>query len=457
MGCSRVAASPCHRVYATDLGDAIALAELLGRSEVLDELEEASFAEPTIGMVDFKEMQDFMRQKVSLPTKTWTETLHRAHDRAFVVAGADSVALVEDLRAALDKAMFSGGGLEGFRADFDAIIERAGWQYNGGRNWRTRVIYETNLRTAHQAGRLKQMRDPDVVKLRPYWRYVHGEIRVPAKPRPEHLAWDGKVFMHDDPIWDVIYPPNGWRCSCGVGTVSKAGLKRLGKTGPDTPPRLKMRKVKDPTTGDTVQVPEGIDFGWGYAPGNTWEQGLVPREFQKPLALEEPELPLPVQPDLDELSRSFKSDTLPDGEGLEFYLGQFFEAFDTDLKRSVLYRDQAEHALVISDQLFKNEEGLWKGMKRERQRHMRRFAETIQDPDEIWVNWQTVDKTGEVRLIRNYLRWDPDLAALVIFKWSPRGWEGVTTYDPRAGKQNKPRKKGLDKQRTGVLIYRRET
>jgi len=87
------------------------------------------------------------------------------------VAGADSVALVEDSRAALDRAMWrDGGGLAAFREEFDAIAAKHGWDYKGGRNWRTNVIYQTNLRTAHQAGRLKQMRDPDVIKARPYRR-----------------------------------------------------------------------------------------------------------------------------------------------------------------------------------------------------------------------------------------------------------------------------------------------
>ncbi|MCV6583974.1 MAG: DUF935 family protein, partial [Marinibacterium sp.] len=194
--------------YVDALGDALALADLIGRAEVLEE-DGPALAEPKLGTVTFKEAQEFQRQKVSLPSKSWAETLHQAHDRAFVVAGADSVALVEDIRGALDRAMSGGGGLEAFRKDFDQIVERSGWQYKGSRNWRTRVIYETNLRTAHQAGRLKQMRDPEMVKIRPYWLYVHAETREPKQPRDEHLAWDGKVFPHDDPIWEVIYPKNG--------------------------------------------------------------------------------------------------------------------------------------------------------------------------------------------------------------------------------------------------------
>lgn len=443
--------------YASNLGDAIALAELLGRSEVMDELGDAAFADPTVGTVTFKEAQEFLRQKVSLPTKTWTDTLHQAHDRAFVIAGADSVSLVEDIRGALDRAINGGGGLEAFRAEFDEIIERTGWQYNGGRNWRTRVIYETNLRTAHQAGRLKQMRDPDVVKLRPYWRYIHAETREPKQPRHEHLAWDGMVFRYDDPIWDVIFPPNGWRCSCGVGTVSQAGMKRLGKTGPDTPPKLKMRRKKDPTTGEWVKVPEGIDFGWGYQPGNTWEQGLVPLELQKPLSHVQPELKLGVLPPVKDLGKPYATAKLPSGKETEFYIDKFLERFGAARGQAALFRDPAGQAVVISDELFRNtRNGQWKAMKRGREVHLEQLAETIFDPAEIWVDWEIDQKTGFARLTRRYLRWDADLAGITSFTWSPRGWSGVTSFGATAGRAGKPSVSGLEKQRHGVLIYRRK-
>lgn len=400
-------------------------------------------------------MQDFLRHKVSLPTKAWTETLHRAHDRAFVVAGADSVNLVEDLRGAIDKAIHDGGGLKGFRQDFDQIVARHGWQYKGGRNWRTRVIYETNLRTAHQAGRLKQMRDPDVVRARPYWRYIHAETRAPKKPRAEHEAWDGMVLRHDDPIWDRIYPANGWRCSCGVVTLSSAGLKRLGKDGPDRAPKLKMRKVKDPTTGETVEVPEGIDFGWDYQPGDTWERGLVPREWQKPLDLAEPELPLPVSPSLDEIGRPFASPKLPDGKDPEFYVDRFLQRFGASINNGAMYRDRAGQAILISDQLFRNAAGRWKVLKHSRSEQMERLAESIFDPDEIWVDWG-VDADGSLRLVRRYVRWDPELAAFSLFEWSLRGWSGLTSFDPRARRRAKPTRAYLERQRRGALVYRRE-
>jgi uncharacterized protein with gpF-like domain len=115
--------------------------------------------------------------------------------------------LLADLRGAIDKAISSGTPLAEFRKDFDALVDKHGWTYNGGRNWRTRVIYDTNLRQSYNAGRERQMADPELRKIRPYGLYRHGHSIV---PRQEHLAWDGIVLPLDHPWWQTHTPSNGW-------------------------------------------------------------------------------------------------------------------------------------------------------------------------------------------------------------------------------------------------------
>jgi hypothetical protein len=72
-----------------------------------------------------------------------------------------------------------------------------GWDYNGGRNWRSRVIYETNLRQSYNAGRWAQLQQ--LIKVRPFWRYNHND--AVEHPRPLHVSWNGLVLRHDDPWW----------------------------------------------------------------------------------------------------------------------------------------------------------------------------------------------------------------------------------------------------------------
>jgi hypothetical protein len=187
------------------------------------------------------------------------------HARAFVVAGAMRDDLLSDLRAAVEKGI-AGGTIADFRKDFDRIVQERGWNYKGGRSWRTRVIYDTNLRSTYQAGRFKQMKEAAVT--RPWWRYRHNDAST--RPRVQHLSWNGLILRHDDPWWSTHFPPNGWGCKCFTETLSDRDLKRLGRNGPDQAPPVQWREVTVGEKGPnprTVRVPEGIDPGWGYNPG----------------------------------------------------------------------------------------------------------------------------------------------------------------------------------------------
>ena len=57
-----------------------------------------------------------------------------------MVAGAASDALLTDFQDALRKALEHGTTLAEFRRDFYRIVEKHGWEYNGSRNWRSRIM-----------------------------------------------------------------------------------------------------------------------------------------------------------------------------------------------------------------------------------------------------------------------------------------------------------------------------
>jgi len=220
------------------------------------------------GSLPFDEQTAFFRRKLNLPTRAWTDIYGAEHDRAFVVAGAAKMDLLQDFRGAVDKAITNGETLRDFRKRFDTIVADHGWTYNGGRNWRSRVIYETNLRTSYMAGRHTQMQA--IKHRRPYWRYVHqdGELH----PRPWHQAWNGIVLHADDPWWDGHFPPGGWYCKCTVDTLSQSDLDDMGKTGPDTAPDSDPQTVtigKNGPSPRTVTTLKGIDPGFGHVQGKT--------------------------------------------------------------------------------------------------------------------------------------------------------------------------------------------
>jgi len=219
------------------------------------------------GSLPFSEAVLFLLGKTNTPTAAWTDIWQQQHDKAFVVAGAMKAELLADLRESVRQAIDDGTTLREFRQQFDAIVQKHGWPYKGGRNWRTRVIYDTNLRQAYNAGREAQMADPALRRRRPYGLYRHSD--AVTHPRPEHQAWDGLVIPLDDPWWDTHTPMNGWGCQCKKYMLSERDLQRRGLRVTPAPP-LELETVTVGTRGPsprTVQVPKGIDPGFAYRPG----------------------------------------------------------------------------------------------------------------------------------------------------------------------------------------------
>jgi hypothetical protein len=336
------------------LGQAMETAAWEGREQVyLDAEPLLDGAAPAFaigpGRLSFREQIDFLRQKRPLPTNSWLDAVHGDHDRAFVVAGVTDAAMLEEFQAAIIDAAENGRYVDDFAKDFDRLVEKYGWEYRGERNWRIRTIFETNIRTSFMAGRLRQMRDPDVVRMRPYWQYLHGDSRTPKVPRQLHLAWHNLVLMWDDPWWKTHFPPNDWLCSCGVRTLSKRDLARLGKSGPDVAPKDALMPVIDKFTGKMVMQPRGIGQGWDYMPGDLWERGLVPSALlgderakiasppdrRNLVAIDKAE---PIA-DLVARARPFVASVLPEGLPETDYLRALLEPLGGTPDRAALFED----------------------------------------------------------------------------------------------------------------------
>lgn len=207
----------------------------------------------------FAQQAAFFRGKLGnlVPTARWTDMQRGAHDRGFMVAGAQSADLLAGLAAAVDRAVTEGVGIDQFRKDFSHWVKQTGWDYTGEFNWRTRTIYRANIASSYAAGRNAQLREGGF----PYLMYKHGGS---ADPRPEHLAWDGIVLPADHPFWQTHFAPNGWGCSCRiVGVRSLDAARRLGGDPGKVLPE--GWDNSDPETG----APPGIDPGWDYRPGDT--------------------------------------------------------------------------------------------------------------------------------------------------------------------------------------------
>ena len=208
----------------------------------------------------------------------WHDMWQAEHARAFTVAKVTKVGILQDIRAALDKALADGTTFEQFKKDLIPTLQRKGWwgkqdaidtgtgelrTVQLGNQYRLRTIFDVNIQTSLQVGHYRAMTDPAVLKARPYWRY---SAVMDGKTRPMHRLWNGTILPADSPWWQSHYPPNGWNCRCTVVSMSRREIDRAGlQVAPE--PEQKFVDWTNPGTGMVERIPEGIDPGWAYNPG----------------------------------------------------------------------------------------------------------------------------------------------------------------------------------------------
>lgn len=407
----------------------------------------------------FVEAQGYIRQKINLSTDAWTDLREGQHTRAFVVAGAKKADLLADFRAALQKALDDGTTLADFRNDFDVIVARHGWTYKGSPGWRSRVIFDTNMRMSRAAGhwaQIERAREREARRGRTlYLRYVAVQD---SRTRPEHLAWHGIVLPADHDFWKTHYPPNGWYCRCTIMVLTERDMARYGYTvTPDDqipPVTMEDRTVRlaDGST-ETWETPKGIDTGFGYHVGRAaWGQsvdrrvmagaatGRKARQWERIGRRDTwQSLGLPEALPVDDWNAPRGAAAVDSAEMLERVrtaLG--------GVERTVLTPDgEAVHLTA---------EVLARHVAPERAPFLPLLTATLENPAEIWLAWERHIETGEVALRKRFLRvvhLDQNRGVLVVAQAVDGRFEGWTFMPVR-------RTSYLNDQRQGLLLFRRE-
>ncbi len=182
------------------------------------------------------------------PGKPFDSAIEFFNAKAFTIASVTKSDVLSSTKDAIADAMKNGTGIREFRSRVDEIFEKNG--LDPLHPWRIDTIFRTNMQSAYQAGRYRQMTSPAVLNARPYWRYVAVKD---GSTRPEHAALHGKIFRHDHPFWQTWYPPNGFRCRCTVQTLSAREIERRGWKVETEDPTGTLFEPTDPDTG--VKMP----------------------------------------------------------------------------------------------------------------------------------------------------------------------------------------------------------
>lgn len=175
--------------------------------------------------ITFEEAVDYFKRRIPVSATVFYTIAEEYRSLAFTVSGYTKAQILKRFYDELLAALEEGSTLQKFKESMSDFLEAEG--YEGLSPVHAELIFRTNIQTAYNVGHYRRMTDPAVKKLRPYWRY---DAVDDARTRPTHLEMNGRVFPADSPVWDVWFPPNGFKCRCTVTALSRRQVEQRGLT-----------------------------------------------------------------------------------------------------------------------------------------------------------------------------------------------------------------------------------
>jgi len=214
----------------------------------------------------------FWRDKVQMGMGEFIKLSDAEKIKSFAISGIARGDELSTVFTALQDAIERGESFGTFKKKAGDIFTRRGW--TGKRAWRVDNIYRTNIQTAYNVGRYKQLKEE--ASIFPYWQY---DAINDKRTRPTHLAMDGRVWPADHSVWNTWYPPNGYRCRCSVIGLTQGAVerKKIHVESEDITNRLiePISPVSGEKMGGQQMLP---DIGFAHNPGATY-WGEIPDIF----------------------------------------------------------------------------------------------------------------------------------------------------------------------------------
>ncbi|WP_375705946.1 phage minor head protein [Bartonella sp. AA2SXKL] len=231
-----------------------------------------------------KEVTRYFEAKALVPSFDWRDIAPEEHAFSFTVAKSLGYDILEDFKRAVGEAIKHQVPFQDFQKNLMPILQEKGWWGKKtsidpktgeksvvqlGSPRRLETVYWANTMSAHAAGEWERTQNNK--EFLPYLTYA---LSSSEHKRLEHESWVGFTAPVDDPVWDWLYPPNGWRCKCSVRQVSRYEAEDLGYEEGAEPLHVEKQVWHNKRTGKIEKIPKGIDPGWHSNPGKHRAQNL---------------------------------------------------------------------------------------------------------------------------------------------------------------------------------------
>ena len=215
------------------LGEADAWKDYQGASA-----EEAEFSEMDdlwqikVEPLPFEEAVERFKEIMPVELEYYRKLAEELRPKYFTISRIEGEKLVRQIKGYVDEALEKGTTFQEFKRKTNDLLKRSG--LSEADPWHMETVFRTNIQTAYNAGNWERMQQPEFVDMFPYYRY---SAILDSQTRATHRAMHGFVAGRDDPMWDEWWPPNGYRCRCGVIAINKYRAQREGisisPTSPD--------------------------------------------------------------------------------------------------------------------------------------------------------------------------------------------------------------------------------
>jgi len=197
------------------------------------------------------EAAEYLRKRLELSPEQVQTIIARYGPEAARVTRGMSSAVEAQVQAAVAEIVETGQHVQEGMGTIRQALDAAG--VTNTQPFLLETITRTQIQLAYGAGRWNANEDPAIQEILWGYEYVTvGDDRV----RPNHEALDGTILPKDDPLWEEVWPPNGFNCRCAVVEIFDRGER-------SAPPLI--------VEIEGVQVRPGADLGWNFHPGKAFQ------------------------------------------------------------------------------------------------------------------------------------------------------------------------------------------